>query len=139
MRLTDLDEELNEWSAEIIGAALDVHSALGPGLLESAYEVCLAHDLSCRGHRVARQVQLPITYKGVEVDAGYRLDLLVNASVVVEVKAVAAIAPIHEAQLLSYLILGNHRLGLLINFHVERLKDGIRRLVNSPRSSRPSR
>jgi GxxExxY protein len=93
VRLTDLDEELNGLSAEIIGAALDVHSTLGPGLLESAYEVCLAHELSGRGFRVERQVQLPITYKGVHVDAGYRLDLLVNTSVVVEIKAVAAIAP----------------------------------------------
>jgi GxxExxY protein len=131
VRLTDFDKELNAWSADILGSALDVHSHLGPGLLEGAYEIFLAHDLSTRGYRVQRQVQLPLTYKGVRIDAGYRVDLLVNDRVIVEVKAVATIAPIHEAQLLSYLVLGNHPLGLLINFHVSRLKDGIRRMVNS--------
>jgi GxxExxY protein len=139
VRLSDFDKELNAWSADILGSALDVHSGLGPGLLEGAYETFLAHDLSARGYRVQRQVQLPVTFKGVRIDAGYRVDLLVNERIIIEVKAVAAIASIHEAQLLSYLVLGNHPLGLLINFHVARLKDGIRRMVNSSSPIRSSR
>jgi GxxExxY protein len=122
---------LNEISGEIIGAALRVHRALGPGLLESAYEACLAYELVNRGLQVERQVAMPLVYEGVELDVGYRIDLVVQSSVLVEVKAVQALASVHEAQLLSYLKLSNKRLGLLINFHVPLLKHGIRRLVNN--------
>ena len=114
---------------QIIGAAMNVHSALGPGLLESAYEACLVHELTIRGLDVRRQQALPISYKGVTVDCGYRIDLVVNGAVIVELKVVARIEPIHEAQLLSYLRLSSHQVGLLINFNVRQLKNGIRRFV----------
>ncbi len=121
--------ELNRITEQIIGAAIEVHKALGPGLLESAYEECLCRELSLRGIAYERQKPLPIEYKGVKLDCGYRLDLLVADAVVVEIKACAAIEPIHEAQLLTYLKLGGWKVGLLINFNVAVLKDGIRRLV----------
>ncbi|MCK4682017.1 GxxExxY protein [Candidatus Bipolaricaulota bacterium] len=123
-------ERLNRISEQIIGAAMDVHTALGPGLLESAYETCLEFELTERGLAVERQKILPITYRGLELEAGYRLDLLVDAEVVVEIKAVEALASLHGAQLLSYLRLSGCRVGLLLNFNVERLKDGIQRVVN---------
>ena len=123
-------EKLNEISEQILGAAMEVHSALGPGLLESAYEACLEFELRRRGLAVEKQKALPICYRGLELDAGYRLDLLVEEEVIVEVKAVDTLAPVHGAQLLSYLRLSGCRLGLLLNFHVERLKDGIQRVVN---------
>lgn len=123
-------ERLNVLSGQIIDAAMCVHTVLGPGLLESAYEVCLAHELRKRGLRVETQFALPVSYDGVHVDVGYRLDLLVENDVVVELKAIETVLPVHKAQLLSYLKLGGKRLGLLINFHVDRLKDGITRLVN---------
>ena len=110
-------------------AAYTVHRALGPGLLESVYEVCLAHELTRRGHKVERQVSLPVVYDSVRLDAGLRLDLLVENSVVIEVKAVEALLPVHQAQLLTYLKLTGHRLGLLLNFNVPVIKDGIRRMV----------
>ena len=110
---------------------MKVHTVLGPGLLESAYETCLEHELRKRGLHVVRQLPVPIVYDGVKIDVGYRIDLLVNNSVVVEVKAVIKLVPVHEAQLLSYLKLSGHRLGLLINFNVVHLKDGIHRLVNN--------
>ena len=121
---------------EIIGAAIEVHRSLGPGLLESAYETCLAHELALRGLPAERQLELPIQYKGQPIDAAYRIDLLVNREVVLEIKSAASLLPIHEAQLLTYLKLGGWQLGLLINFNVPVLKDGIRRLVLS--SSAPS-
>ena len=114
---------------EIVDAAFAVHSALGPGLLESVYEQCLFHELTMRELRISRQVVLPVTYRGVLIDAGYRIDLMVNDLVVVEVKAVEKLLPIHEAQLLTYLKLSQRRLGLLINFNSIRIKDGIRRLI----------
>jgi GxxExxY protein len=117
-------------TGQIVDAAMAVHSALGPGLLESAYEACLAFELRERGLLVETQVPLPVRYRGVRVETGYRLDLLVNRSVVVEVKSVRRLAPLHQAQLLSYLRLSGHRTGLLINFHEERLKNGIRRMLN---------
>lgn len=120
---------LNQVTEQIIGAAIEVHRALGPGLLESAYEECLGHELSLRGIAFERQRALPVEYKGVKLDCGYRLDLLVGSAVVVELKAVSAIEPIHEAQLLTYLKLGGWKLGLLINFNVPILKDGIRRRI----------
>ena len=105
-------------------------TVLGPGLLDGAYEVCFAHELRKRGLRVETQLPLPVSYDGVRVDLGYRLDLLVENEIVVELKAIETVLPVHKAQLLSYLRLGGKRLGLLINFHVDRLKDGITRLVN---------
>jgi GxxExxY protein len=122
--------ELNAISHDVITAAMKVHSALGPGLLESAYEVCLALELANMGHHVERQVELPVTYRGVRLDAGYRMDLLVDSAVVVELKATETMLPVFEAQLLSYLKLSGKKLGLLINFKVVHLRDGIKRLVN---------
>jgi GxxExxY protein len=121
--------ELNKITEQVIGAAIEVHRALGPGLLESAYEECLCHELRLRGVAFERQRPLPVEYKGTKLDCGYRLDLLVADVVVVEIKAVESIEPIHEAQLLTYLKLGGWTLGLLINFNVPVLKDGIRRRV----------
>jgi GxxExxY protein len=119
----------NEVSRYIITAALKVHSALGPGLLESAYEVCLAHELRKAGLKVETQVGLPVIYDGIRLDAGYRIDMLVNDLVVVELKSVEEISRIHLAQVLSYMKLSKKQLGLIINFNVLRLKDGIKRLV----------
>jgi GxxExxY protein len=121
--------EMNVRSGQVVDAALRVHSALGPGLLESAYQACLAYELRKRGLRVRTQVAMPITYDGVRIDLGYRVDLLVDGVVVVELKTVAKLIPVHEAQLLSYLKLSGLRLGLLINFHERHLKDGIKRLI----------
>jgi GxxExxY protein len=106
-----------------------VHTALGPGLLESAYEVCVCHELVKGGFSVRRQVALPVVYDGVEIDVGYRIDLIVNETIVVELKCVEKIAGVHEAQILSYLKLSGKLVGLLINFHVRHLRDGIRRFV----------
>lgn len=113
----------------IIGAAMEVHKTLGPGLLESAYEACLCHELQLRGIKFQRQVDLPIIYKGLELDCGYRMDLVVEDAVVVELKAIEQIGPIHEAQLLTYLRLSGNRVALLINFNSSVLKDGIVRRV----------
>jgi len=122
-------QRINEITKEVIGAAIEVHRALGPGLLESAYEECLCRELVSRGVSFERQVSLPLEYKGVRLDCGYRLDLVIAGSVVVEVKAVEQIAPVHEAQLLTYMKLARCRIGLLINFHVPLLKNGVRRLI----------
>lgn len=123
-------EELNKITDRIIGAAIRVHQALGPGLLESAYEACLEFELQRAGLKVERQKPIPIHYGGVYVDCGYRVDLLVEDSVIVELKSVSEVVPIHHAQLLSHLRLAGCKLGLLINFNVRRLKDGIKRIVN---------
>ena len=120
----------NQISGIILDAAIAVHTALGPGLLESAYKACLSYELTSRGLRVQTQVPLPIKYRGVCVDVAYRIDLIVEDLVEIEIKAVERLAPIHEAQLLSYLKLSGKRLGLLINFHVLRLKDGYKRIAN---------
>ena len=122
--------ELNRITQIIIGAAMAVHRELGPGLLESAYEACLAYELPDRGLSVERQKALPVKYRGVNVDCGYRIDLLVEGKVVIELKAVERLEAIHQAQLLSYLKLSGCKVGLLINFNVKVLKSGIRRLVN---------
>ena len=122
--------ELNEITEKIIGCAIKVHRVLGSGLLESTYEVCLVHELNKAGLNVRSQVALPVVYDGVTLEAGYRIDLLVEESVIVELKAVDSIHPIHEAQVISYLKLSGKKVGLLINFNVKMLKDGIRRLVN---------
>jgi GxxExxY protein len=123
-------DELNNRSGQVVDAAMRVHTALGPGLLEGAYEACLAHELRKRGFRVLTQLLLPVTYDGVRIELGYRVDLLVDDTVIVELKAVARLLPVHEAQLLSYLRLSGYRIGLLINFHSPHLKDGIKRMVN---------
>jgi GxxExxY protein len=114
----------------VIEAAIEVHRALGPGLLESTYEVCLAYELTERGLKVERQKVLPVEYRGVRLDAGYRIDMMVEDFVVVELKVVDRLEPIHEAQLLSYLKLSGAPVGLLLNFNVTELRRGIRRLVN---------
>jgi len=123
-------EQLNRVTESIIGVAIQVHRALGPGLLESAYGACLAFDLLEAGHTVERQKAMPIVYRQVKLDCGYRLDLLVDNSVVVECKAVDRLIPVHRAQLLSYLKLSRCKVGLLINFNVLLLKNGIVRVVN---------
>ena len=120
---------INDLSSAIIGAAIEVHRTLGPGLLESAYEQCLAQELSLREIPFERQKPLPVYYKETQLDCGYRLDFLVAGIVVVEVKAIDALLPIPQAQLLSYLKLGRWKLGLLINFHVPLLREGIKRVV----------
>ena len=123
-------ERLNHITDQVIGAAIEVHRALGPGLLESAYEACLTFELAQRGLKVEPQKPLPVVYKEVHLDCGYRLDLLVANAVIVEIKAVESLPPIHQAQLLSYLRLSGCKVGLLINFNVTVLKHGLRRLVN---------
>jgi GxxExxY protein len=133
-------ETLNQITEHIIGAAVAVHRALGPGLLESAYEACLAFELAQRGLKVEQQKPLPVLYREVKLDCAYRLDLLIEETVIVEIKAVDRLSPIHQAQLLSYLKLSGCKVGLLINFNVRVLKDGIRRMVNDfPDSPRPPR
>ena len=121
--------EINDITGNIVDSAIKVHKALGPGLLESAYEACLAHELRKRERKVLTQVGLPVIYDGVKLDVGYRLDMLVEDSVIVELKAVETILPIHEAQLLSYLKLSGLKVGLLINFHVPILTQGVKRMV----------
>jgi GxxExxY protein len=121
--------ERNEISGAIVDAAMKVHSALGPGLLESAYAACLRHELIKRGLKVASEVPVPVVYDGIKLEAGYKLDLLVEDTVVVELKAIEALAPIHQAQIISYLKLAGKPIGLLINFHSLHLKDGIKRFV----------
>jgi len=123
-------QRINQISGEIVDAAMKVHTALGPGLLESAYEACLKHELTRRGLKVLSQVTLPVIYDGVKIDVGYRIDLLVEDAVIVELKAVEKLTPLNEAQLLSYLKLSGRKLGLLINFNVEHLKNGIKRIAN---------
>ena len=110
-------------------AAFAVHSKLGPGLLESVYEVCLAHELEKRGRHVRRQVSLPVFYDGIRLDAGLRLDMVVDDCLVVEIKAVEQLLPVHKAQVLTYLKLTGHRLGLLVNFNTSLIKDGIKRII----------
>jgi GxxExxY protein len=112
----------------VIGAAIEVHRALGPGLLESAYETCLCHELGQRQIHFQRQLELPVTYKGIPLDSGYRLDIVVEKQLVLELKAVEKLLPVHEAQLLTYLKLSQLRTGLLLNFMVPVLKNGIRRI-----------
>jgi GxxExxY protein len=121
----------NEISKKIIGFAIEVHKALGPGLLESAYEECLFYELQLSGMNVQRQKPLPVVYKEIKLEAGYRVDLLVEDRVVIELKSVEALNDVHTAQVLTYLKLSGCKLGLLMNFNVYRLTDGIKRLVNN--------
>jgi len=125
------EKYLNDLTGTIIGAAIEVHRFLGPGLLESAYEACLVFELCERGLKVERQVELPLCYKGVRLDCGYRLDLCVENAVIVEVKATNNMATVHQAQLTSYLKLSGCKVGLLINFNVGLLKSGVTRIVNN--------
>jgi len=122
--------KINRVSGTIVSSAMKVHSLLGPGLLESAYQACLAHELRKRGLRVETQVPLPVVFEGEKLDIGYRIDLLIEDLIIVEIKCVEAIHPVHQAQLLSYLRLSRRQLGLLINFYVAHLKDGITRMVD---------
>ncbi|WP_026734008.1 GxxExxY protein [Fischerella sp. PCC 9605] len=124
-----ISEELDRVAAQVVDAAFQVHSTLGPGLLESVYEVCLEHELTKRGLSVEKQVPLPVVYDNIYIEAGFRLDLLVDRCLIVELKAVEVLLPVHTAQLLTYLKLSRCRLGLLINFNVPLIKDGIKRLV----------
>ena len=122
---------MNDLTQKIVGAAIEVHKALGPGLLESAYEECLAHELLIANVSFERQVPLPVSYKSVQLDCGYRLDFLIEHTVVLELKAVESLQPIHEAQLLTYLKLGGWPIGLFINFNVPVLTKGIKRMVHN--------
>jgi GxxExxY protein len=124
-----MNSNLNQLTHEVIGAAIEIHRKLGPGLLESAYRKCLCHELFLRGVPFEPEYPLPLEYKGIRLECGYRPDIVVAGVVVVEVKSVQALAPIHDAQLLTYLRLGGWRLGLLINFNVEVLKNGIHRKI----------
>ncbi len=127
--VTEKKEE-DPLTGKIIGASIDIHRALGPGLLESTYEACLIYELRLKKLKVEAQKSLPVFYKDVMLDCGYRVDLLVENQIIVEVKSVSCLAPIHEAQLLSYLKLSNCKVGLLINFNVKYLKEGIRRMMS---------
>jgi GxxExxY protein len=120
---------VNQVTGAVVRAAMKVHSVLGPGLLESAYQACLAHELRMRGLQVAAQVGLPVVYEGERLELGHRIDLLVENLVVVEIKCAEAIHPVHQAQLLSYMRLSGKHVGLLINFYVAHLKDGVKRMV----------
>jgi len=122
-------KNLNELTDAIIGAAMEVHRMLGPGLLESTYEMCLCRELSIRGIPFERQIPIPVEYKGVKLDCGYRADIVVDETILIEIKAIDSVLSIHDAQLLSYLKLGGWKIGLLINFNVELLKHGLRRRV----------
>lgn len=122
--------EINQITEKIIGAAIEIHKTLGPGLLESAYEECLCYELSRARISFRRQVDLPVSYKEVKLDCGYRIDILVEEEVIIELKTVEKLLPIHEAQLLTYLKMMDKRLGLLISFNVPVLRDGIKRIAN---------
>jgi GxxExxY protein len=123
--------ELNEISARIIAPALKVHTAIGPGVLESVYQTCVFHELKKAGLAVQAQVALPVVYDGLHMDSGYRMDLLVENTIIVEIKCVETLLPIHKAQLLTYLRLSNKPLGLLLNFNVVHLRHGIKRVLNN--------
>ena len=132
-------DKLDQITRQVIGAAIEVHKAIGPGLLESAYQACLAFEVRQRGLKVEEQVPLPVLYKEVKLDCGYRLDLLIEDSVIVEIKAAEQLSPIHDAQLLSYLRMAHKHVGLLINFHNRVLKNGLKRIVNEfPDSAFPA-
>ena len=123
------EQSINEITEKIIGAAIAVHKELGPGLLESAYEACLVYELVQSRLKVESQKSLPVSYRGIQVDCGYRIDLLVEDQIILDLKSVEKMEPIHEAQLLSYLKLSGYKIGLLINFNVKLLRNGIRRFI----------
>lgn len=122
---------IEEIANSVIGCAIEVHHKLGPGLLESAYQTCLMHELKSKGLNVRQEVPMPIIYKEIKLDHGYRMDILVEEQLVIEIKTVEAFSDIHHAQMITYLKLGNYRLGLLLNFHVTMLEQGIKRVINS--------
>jgi GxxExxY protein len=124
-----LPDQVEKLATDVVDAAFKVHKSLGPGLLESVYEACLTHELRLRGHQVRTQVPVPITYEGVTLDAALRIDVLIDDQLIVELKAVDALLPVYEAQLLTYLKLTGKRLGLLINFNVPVIRNGIRRII----------
>ena len=124
-------EQLNAVTDKIIGAAIEIHRQLGPGLLESAYESCLAYELTELGLKVEKQKPLPVIYKNVKLDCGYRMDLLIEDRVVVEIKSIETLLPIHDAQMLSYLKLSGCKVGLLINFNMQQLRKGLKRIANN--------
>jgi GxxExxY protein len=136
-------KDIEEIGGQVLDAAIAVHRELGPGLLESAYEACLLHELSNRGIQVQCQVALPVTYKGLELEAGYRIDILVEDRIIVELKSVEQLLPIHQAQMISYLKLSGLTLGFLVNFNVPLLKQGFKRVAlgasDIKKTSRPSR
>ena len=121
--------EINQITEKIIGCAIEVHKKLGPGLLESAYEECLSYELKSAGFAIERQVPVPVVYKEIKLEYGYRIDILVERTVIIELKAIDAFAPVHEAQILTYMKFANKRIGLLINFYVTLLKEGIKRYI----------
>ena len=123
-------KDINDLTGAVIGAAIEVHKILGPGLLESVYEKCLCHELMLRGIPFERQLELPVEYKGEKLDCGYRIDIVADEDLIVELKSCDSLQPIHEAQLLTYLRLMKKKVGLLINFNVPVLKEGIKRLAN---------
>ena len=123
-------EEIDRLSNKVIGAAIEVHKVLGPGLLESAYEECLVYELKIAGIEFERQAALPVVYKDIRLDCGYRLDVVIDKAIILELKAVETIMPIHEAQILTYLKLSGLKLGLLLNFNVPFMRNGIKRIVN---------
>jgi GxxExxY protein len=129
MSYKPIPPQLNLVSKEIVDSAHAVHKTLGPGLLESVYEACLEHELNNRGLKLKRQVNLPVIYGGLKLDGGLRLDLVVEEAVIVEIKSVETVLPVHKAQILTYLKLSGQRLGLLLNFNVPRIKDGIYRFI----------
>src|SRR3972149_6565722 len=131
-------EPINQLTKQIIGAAIEVHREKGPGLLESAYESCLAHELGLRGLQIARQVPVPLVYKGITIDSAFRADLIVENQVLVELKAIETVLPVHKAQVLSYIRESGHHVGLIINFHTLKLVDGVTRIVNERFGSEPS-
>jgi len=122
--------EINQITEKILGCAIEVHKRLGPGLLESAYEECLAYELKSIGLKISRQVAVPVVYKDIKLECGYRIDVLVEDTVIIELKSIEAFAPVHEAQILTYMKFANKTIGLLINFNVTLLKNGIKRYIN---------
>ncbi len=130
--ITKMRIDVNELSRAVIGCAIEVHRALGPGLLESTYEICLCHELTLQAIPFERQKPIPVAYKGVKLDCGYRADLIVDRRLLVEIKAIDQTSAIHDAQLLSYLKLSGLKVGLLVNFNVRMLKEGVRRKVLGP-------
>jgi GxxExxY protein len=124
-----LDGDTEAIAEEVVDSVFKMHSALGPGLLESVYEICLAHEFARRGLSFERQVSLPVVYEGMRLDAGLRLDMVVEGKVILELKSVESLLPVHRAQMITYLKLSGHKLGFLVNFNVALIKDGIRRII----------
>ena len=126
-----MNKDVDAISYDVVGAAIEVHKLLGPGLLERVYQDCLAYELSAKGYKVSSEVSLPVAYKEMKFDSAYRLDLLVEGKLILEIKSIERVLPVHSAQLLSYLRLSNLSLGMLVNFNVPQLKQGIKRVVNN--------